>query len=59
MQQEPRAVSLEVSTNQIVFRILPPQAKTVALRASDVQGLPRGARRAFTGALSIQAGTST
>jgi hypothetical protein len=42
MQQGPRVVSPEVSADRrIVFRILAPQAKTVGLRASDIQGLPR------------------
>jgi enterochelin esterase family protein len=42
MQAPVRVVSPEVSPDQrIVFRILAPQAKTVGLRASDIQGLPR------------------
>jgi enterochelin esterase family protein len=42
MPQGPRVVSPEVSPDRnIVFRILAPQAKTVGLRASDIQGLPR------------------
>ena len=42
MQAAMRVVSPEVSPDhQIVFRILAPQAKAVALRASDIQGLPR------------------
>ncbi|HVN05141.1 MAG TPA: alpha/beta hydrolase-fold protein [Bryobacteraceae bacterium] len=40
MQQGPRVTSPEVSADRhITFRILAPQAKTVALRASDIQGL--------------------
>jgi enterochelin esterase-like enzyme len=42
MQQGPRVVSPEVQPDRrIVFRIMAPQAKTVGLRASDIQGLPR------------------
>jgi enterochelin esterase-like enzyme len=42
MQLAMRVVSPEVSPDhRIVFRILAPQAKTVGLRASDIQGLPR------------------
>jgi enterochelin esterase-like enzyme len=42
MQQGPRVVSPEVTADhRIVFRILAPQAKTVGLRAGDIQGLPR------------------
>lgn len=42
MQQGPRFVSPEVMPDHtIVFRILAAQAKTVGLRASDIQGLPR------------------
>ena len=42
MQPGPRVVSPEVSPDhRIVFRILAPQAKTVGLRASDIEGLPR------------------
>jgi hypothetical protein len=42
MQPAMRVVSPEVSPDhRIVFRILAPQAKTVGLRASDIQGLPR------------------
>ena len=40
--QGPRVVSPEVSPDhRIVFRILAPQAKTIGLRAGDIQGLPR------------------
>ena len=42
MQQGPRVVSPEVlPDHRVAFRILAPQAKTVGLRASDIQGLPR------------------
>jgi enterochelin esterase-like enzyme len=42
MQPAMRVISPEVSPDhRIVFRILAPQAKTVGLRASDIQGLPR------------------
>lgn len=41
-QQGPRVVSPEVlPDHRLVFRLLAPQAKTVGLRASDIQGLPR------------------
>ena len=47
MQLAMRVVSPEVSPDhRIVFRILAPQAKTVGLRASDIQGLPREGRLA-------------
>ncbi len=40
-QPPPQVVSPEVSPDRkIVFRILAPQAKTLGLRASDIQGLP-------------------
>src|SRR5579862_284507 len=42
MQQQMRVVSPEVSSDHhITFRILAAQAKTVGLRAGDIQGLPR------------------
>ena len=42
MQQQMRVISPEVSSDHhITFRILAAQAKSVGLRASDIQGLPR------------------